>query len=163
MMNHHRITAIPVWSDTGGIHEYNGFIDMKDVIKFLSNICSPSKVTPLAISTLEDLVREGSCAGAECEVASLLTLAHRHPFLSVTAGSPLIDVVDLMREGVSRVPVMTGGRITNVISQSDIVNLLQYHMHDLEPKTLSKSLEELDLVGCGGEVMMMPVFRFLTL
>jgi len=103
---------------TPGLH---GFVDVLDILLYILEVgsWSPHPKT----ETLQNLKWEGQCLSRQT-AGKLINYSRVDPFVSVTGTTTLLDVVRIFAEGVHRVVIMDSGRITNIISQFDMVQFL---------------------------------------
>jgi len=98
-----------------------GFVDVLDILLYILEVGSWSP--NLRTETIQNLKWEGQCLSRQT-AGKLINYSRVDPFLSVTGTTTLLDVVRIFAEGIHRVVVMESGRVTNVISQFDLVHFL---------------------------------------
>jgi len=72
------------------------------------------------------------------ENVTVTYLARRNPFHSVHKDANLYEVAEILSRGLHRVPVVDSeGKLVSIISQSNIISLLNQHLGELEADTLA--------------------------
>jgi len=118
-----------------------GLIDMIDIACFVVDIAKNSD--HLGTDYVDFMSREEEFKGrATSDIADLST---RNKLYPVTVGSNLLDAVNLMANNhVQRIPVLDyEGRITNLLTQSAVIDYLAKHVDQLGP-SIQKTLKELN-------------------
>jgi len=141
------ISSVPVFDDKEG--QYLGFIEIKDIVKLLadasaistSDVYDVAEINRRMSSFLQSvLVEDSGHDGLVTKIAKEKGLQY------VKMAASILDVILLMKQGASRVPVLgTDGKIVQIISQSDVIYYLARHTHALDSSVLSKSVLDLNL------------------
>jgi CBS domain-containing protein len=98
-----------------------GFVDVLDLMLCIVEVTKESD--DVTKERVENLKWEGQCYSRQM-TGYLVNFSSRDPFQTVTMDTPLYEVVQVMAKKVHRVAVMDGNRVTAILSQSDIANLL---------------------------------------
>jgi len=125
----HNILSAPVWDLKE--KKYTGFLDMRDLVSFVVFIDDDQKSD--VPSNLQELVHHGSKLFKQpLEGVTTTYLSRRNPFKAVNVSDNLLKVVEVLSQGVHRVPVVNEkGEVMNIISQTSIIGFLQKHHKDL--------------------------------
>jgi len=122
-------------------NNFIGLIDMIDITCFVVDISKNAE--HLGSDYVDFMSREEEFKGkATSDIADLST---RSKFYPVTIGSNLLDAVNLMANNhVQRIPVLDSeGKITNLLTQSAVIDYLAKHIDQLGP-SIQKTLKELN-------------------
>jgi len=119
----HNILSAPVLNVDAAKVEYTGFLDIRDLVGFLTVM---GHHLDRGNFLIHDVVAAGS--GSAVENITVTYLSRRNPFRSVLPTANLWEVAQMLCT-VKRVPVVDAtGRVVNLISQSDLVKLFSQHM-----------------------------------
>ncbi|ELR13996.1 CBS domain containing protein [Acanthamoeba castellanii str. Neff] len=155
VLAHTKVLSAPLEKEGGG---YHGMIDMFDVVSFLIRQC----VDPSHKEEEEKYGRHVTWRGWCCDVSQLAThggdLISSIPALSIVNHSGLNPFVTMGRDhhvsellatlkrGVHRVIVMDdGGKVECLVSQSDVLCLLEECIKSAYPHLAEKTVAELGL------------------
>jgi CBS-domain-containing membrane protein len=130
------ILSAPVWDATQQM--YTGFLDVRDLVSWVVFVYDEQKVKDN--TRLVDLIQHGqgqfkmsgtdgvtvSCTSFSYHLSDVLDLSRRHRFQSVTAGQPLTKVVEFLASGMHRVPVVKDGKVINIISQTNVIQVYSF-------------------------------------
>jgi hypothetical protein len=83
------ISSIPVYTEEAGTRKYIGFLDSLDVVSFIFSLLHDGHILPARVN---HLIKSEKCM-------KISNLAKRHPFSALPDGSPMKDVIALMKEG----------------------------------------------------------------
>ena len=125
------ILSVPViTSDPDAEQQCIGMLDLHDVVHFvMSMYCDEKKGEELNWADwchdLETLRHRGIRFGIK-PIKHLINLSHEDPFRPIGLDGSLFQLCEAyLARGVHRVPVVNErGRVTNIISQSDIVQFI---------------------------------------
>jgi len=141
------ITSVPVYSTEE--KKYLGFIEIKDIVEQLS-LASEPNMTRNSVDAINKAMTNfmlTMCAHDPAEREIVRKIALARPFKSLDLGCSIIDVILLMKQGASRVPVINPStqKIVKIISQSDIIHYLALHSKSLDTKVTTSPISDLKL------------------
>ena len=112
--------ALPVVRENDRHDRCLGFIDMMDIVHHIVEMCREKQLVGQWFAAIENDARFESV-----RVSDVMGESGRNPFHPVALDATLLDVARLMgKHNIHRVPVLDGERIVNVITQSDVVAVL---------------------------------------
>ncbi|EFA75864.1 hypothetical protein PPL_10436 [Heterostelium album PN500] len=137
-----RIQSVPVYDLVA--NKYSGFLDIRDLVSFTVFINDNN----VQAQTLLDIVNFGVKMFKHPTDVSITYLSRRNPFNSVTLGSPLLKVVEILSKGTHRVPIVDeNNKLVDIISQSSIISFIEKNIGvDILP-SLDKKISELKDLG----------------
>lgn len=136
------ILSLPVKGDNG---DYIGFIDVLDILtNTLLTYSDGEDTTSMQWSDwcrdVNELVERGEEFGTT-PVGKMMNVSHADKWCPVEDGT-LYQLIEVFSRGIHRVPIITGGRLQTLVSQSDFVQVLDKYMRqellldEFGPKTL---------------------------
>jgi len=139
-----KILSAPVYD----VHnkEYTGFLDVRDLVSFVVYVYEHNK----NFFNFKELLKQGLdlFLGTEEDGVTLTYLSRRNKFVKVSADQSLHDVAILLSDSsIHRVPVVdNNGKIVNIISQSNINQLLA---QQLQNEAVNRSGPSIDSINIG--------------
>jgi len=107
------------------VHDTNnlfiGFVDALDICAHILNTTGWRR--DVITDSFRDLLWEGERFSSEIS-GKLINISDINPFRTIHPDMALIDVVELLAQGIYRLPVVENGIITNIVSQSDILIMI---------------------------------------
>jgi len=130
----HKVLSVPVKDNDSG--EYTDFVDVLDIISFLSTLCKD----------INSLVHMKVESFTEQAVGEIVNLSNKDPFITVNGSDSSASVLELFAKGVHRV-AMKGddGKVSNVVSQYDFLKFIAKNTNSFSG-IASKSIKDLGLV-----------------
>jgi CBS-domain-containing membrane protein len=142
----HNIQSAPVYN--AAEKQYTGFLDIRDLVSFIRYVYDEKQVQDS--NTLHDVIRNGvkMFNTPTTDGVTVTYLSRRNRFSPVKAGSSLLAVVQVLAQGVHRVPVTDEhGHVVNIISQSSVIGFLNSHSSEgaLKELVFSKHIKDIHL------------------
>lgn len=147
-----------LYCDSSEGNKYLGYVDTKDIVRLISRVNEentkeglsptgathmPSTTSPLA--NLPIMVDHFTKIVSE-DAAHVINICAKYPITSAPLGSSIMSVIELMKDGASRVAIFdTNGRIAKIITQSDVIQLLNKHLEEFNPSQLAQSVRYMKL------------------
>ncbi|PRP73126.1 hypothetical protein PROFUN_03440 [Planoprotostelium fungivorum] len=134
------IYGAPVVDSTTG-HFY-GFVDLIDVVTTIVSIFDfQGKSNNDDFYSLLEQVEQFD----QTAVEQITDLSKRNPFCPILRTATLHEALQMIRQtGAHRMPVLDGQRLTNILTEFDIVNHVTHNLHHLG-EFCNKTLADLDL------------------
>lgn len=124
LMLHHRISGLPVIDDSGKLV---GLVTERDLLP--RHDATAGRDQP---RWLELLLDAGGAAGSRPPELAHVRDVMTHPPITVTESTPVQEIVALMeRHNVKRVPVVTNGKVTGIVSRADMLRGLANRAEDM--------------------------------
>lgn len=148
VLNEHHFISAPVL-EGGDANKFYDFLDVLDCCSFLLT-CFPHDVDSVTEESLKQFVDSGetfakATVKTVVDAARGLTLIEGRRVWPVKLETSLDKVFDLFWMGIHRVPVIEStGRITTVLTQSDVIAFLAQNIHILG-ESRWRTLEELNV------------------
>ena len=143
------ILSVPVLK---GENKYSGFVDMLDLIYAVSSVFpeTPGKKESEESTTPSDLLQTNA-AFKEMTIQDMLEFPYlrRHPDTPIKPGYSLFHAIEVLsRENSHRVPIVTEeGRISNVITQSMVIDLVADRAEMMSRSILDTHVQKLIDIG----------------
>jgi len=133
------ILSAPVWDEAS--KKYLGFLDVHDLVAFA---VFASKENDL-VQSLKEILNHGVKMHAKAQDGITLTyLCRRNPFKAVDGEATFEEVCRILATGAHRVPILAAdGKVSNIVSQSSIIQFLATHF--VNDEFLTKTVAELHL------------------
>jgi CBS domain-containing protein len=139
-----KILSAPVYDIIN--KEYTGFLDVRDLVSFVVYVYEHNK----NFFNFKELLKQGLdlFLGTEEDGVTLTYLSRRNKFVKVSADQNLYDVAILLSDSsIHRVPVVdNNGKVINIISQSNINQLLALQ---LQNEAVNRSGPSIDSINIG--------------
>jgi len=124
-----------------------GFVDVLDLLVYLLDVTGQSS-KDITKDSIENIKWEGQCFERNSS-GSLINLSQKDPLHSISEKAPILDALQIFGKGVYRLVVVDEEasythRLTNVLSQSDIIQFIASKSIQMGSK-FNKSLEEAGL------------------
>jgi len=136
------ILSSPVYDEES--KSYLGFLDVRDLVSFVVYLYDHKR----GFANFQELVTHGTelLRIPETEGVTLTYFSRRNGFHPVSPLDSLLKVVNILAQNrIHRVPVVEDGKVTNIISQSTIIQLLSNELqHDIV-KRLGPSVAEINI------------------
>lgn len=149
------ISSVPVYCLN--LKKYLGFVEIKDIVKMLSAVshCGTTAVrmeSELEINNyLKNAIKSLTAPGDE-SFDTISKIARSRPFQFVyNDDASLYDVVLLLKNNANfgRIPVLDrrSGKITKIISQSDVIHHLAFHSEMLNQDLLKIRIQDIHIAS----------------
>jgi len=122
------ILSVPVINLDG---TYSGFLDILDIVTFLIDLLGEDKLTK------EDVNVEKIEAFQNATVSQVMTypISKKNPFHPFPVGSSLLSAIEVLAQGVHRVPIINAdNKLVNILTQSSVLKFIQKNKHLLGEK-----------------------------
>jgi len=160
MSDAHVLGAVVVDDEKPGVW---GFVDVLDIMSCVLEITTESR--DITKESVQNLKWEGQCFIRQM-TGMLVNISRSNPFQTVTLDATLMDVVNILAEEVHRVGVTDGGRLINVVSQSDIVSFLTTHGvyigSSIGKPIAQAGLPPLGVVSVGDDLNIVDCLKFMV-
>mmetsp|Transcript_20526 Transcript_20526/g.35029 ORF Transcript_20526/g.35029 Transcript_20526/m.35029 type:complete len:296 (-) Transcript_20526:95-982(-) len=129
-----KVLSVPVKDAESG--EYTDFVDVLDIISFLSTLCKD----------INSLVRMKVESFTDQAIGEIVNLSNKDPFITVNSSDSASSVHELFAKGVHRVAIKgEDGKVTNVVSQYDFLKFVVKHVNEFS-EIADKPIKELGMV-----------------
>eukprot|EP01132_Coremiostelium_polycephalum_P006180 gene6180-7694_t len=137
-----KIQSAPVFDKSTG--KFTGFLDIKDLVSF----CVFLHDSNVKVDTLVDIINFGLKMFKNPTEVTVTYLSRRNLLKEVTSGSNICKAIDILSQGYHRVPIKDqDGKITNIISQSSIIQYIQKNVDNKILTELDCKISELPELG----------------
>lgn len=154
-----RVSSCPVWN--GSLQKCVGLIDLNDIVTLVANISDrvigsnfvrsissgEAEIAKKKLDMMSDLWRSET-------VQNVMNLSGRNPMIPLPYNSTLYDAVEILAQGIHRMPLMSPNNddVIAIVSQSLVIQFLADHLDKLgeKPKLLVHQIlahEERDAVA----------------
>jgi CBS domain-containing protein len=124
-LTENHVSSVPVYDPT--VKKFIGFVDYNDIIELIVECYKTRRANGTHVFKDVDEFLKGIALDPAHPFKSVLNLSRRNPYVAVQPGTKLLDIAHLLSAGegnMHRVAVEKDGKITKLISQSHIVNIL---------------------------------------
>jgi CBS domain-containing protein len=124
-LSEHNILSAPVVTQVGA---YYGFIDMLDVVRFVTDLVGENIMTKHDF----DLEKIDEFKSATVQHLMKYPISKKNPFHPVSTSQSLLSVIEILATGVHRVPVINeSNEIKHLVTQSSVIKFIKDHLEIL--------------------------------
>jgi len=158
------IYSAPVYDSSKGT--YSGFLDLLDIVTFIVHIFD-SQEPKRSSADLYHLLEQVEMFDRE-HATRVVGLSSQHPMNSISSGDSVSKAIEMFgRTGVHRIPIMEGGKIKNVLTQSLLINWLQQNKSQIPENMRKQRVSDLSVgfkpvVSIQAEAKAIDAFRLMA-